>query len=151
MSLTEVQLKFGMIVNGKWPNEKEHMVLLAIDPTVSTHWINSATLKPTNHIYCNKVLVDPLLNALDKIEARGLLWCLETFDGVFNIRDRRGQPGIPSAHSWGLAIDINALTNPMGSQGNMPEELVSCFVESGFYWGKHFSNPDPQHFSLTGF
>lgn len=31
-------------------------------------------------------------------------------------RDIRGRPGVKSNHAWGLAVDLNATRNPMGSR-----------------------------------
>lgn len=57
----------------------------------------------------------------------------------------------PSVHSWGLAIDINAVTNWMGRQdrGDIPVWLENLFAEFGFDWGGNWeSRPDPMHFEF---
>jgi hypothetical protein len=85
----------------------------------------------------------------------------------FNCRDVTGSPGRFSNHSWGRAIDINPLTNPMVLHGKpLPPEgaryldralassgaildgsfIVQLFHERGWTWGGEWSNPDYQHF-----
>jgi hypothetical protein len=85
----------------------------------------------------------------------------------FNCRDITGQPGKFSNHSWGRAIDINPLTNPMILNGNpLPPQggayrdrtlawpgsildesfIVNLFRSRGWTWGGEWKNPDYQHF-----
>ena len=85
----------------------------------------------------------------------------------FNCRDVTGRPGQFSNHSWGLAIDINPLTNPMILHGKpLPPEgarysdrskaspgailagsfIVKLFESRGWTWGGTWPNPDYQHF-----
>ena len=59
-----------------------------------------------------------------------------------------------SAHSWPVAVDINADTNPFSKEGrlhtDMPAEFVDCFKAEGFGWGGNWTSPkDPMHFSLA--
>jgi hypothetical protein len=86
---------------------------------------------------------------------------------AFNCRDITGQPGKFSNHSWGRAIDINPLTNPMILNGNpLPPQgaaytdrsqawpgsildqsfAVTLFRSRGWTWGGEWRNPDYQHF-----
>ncbi|MFF1820402.1 M15 family metallopeptidase [Kribbella sp. NPDC058245] len=54
-----------------------------------------------------------------------------------------------SNHSWGLACDINSLSNPMGSKliTNIPPGVVHAWEACGFYWGGRYLNrPDAMHF-----
>ena len=86
---------------------------------------------------------------------------------AFNCRDITGHPGTFSNHSWGRAIDINPLTNPMILNGNpLPPQgaayrdrtqawpgsildqsfIVDLFRSRGWTWGGEWKNPDYQHF-----
>ncbi|WP_165952708.1 M15 family metallopeptidase [Kribbella albertanoniae] len=59
----------------------------------------------------------------------------------------------PSNHSWGLAVDINSLSNPMGStfKTDLPPRVVSAWESCGFYWGGRYENrPDAMHFEYIG-
>lgn len=59
-----------------------------------------------------------------------------------NIRGGR----TPSNHAFGLAIDINALSNVMGTEGDMPMEVVDQWEREGGGWGGRWSRSDPMHF-----
>lgn len=51
-----------------------------------------------------------------------------------------------SNHAFGLAIDVNALSNPLGTAGDMPAEVVEQWEIEGGAWGGRWSRPDPMHF-----
>ena len=86
---------------------------------------------------------------------------------AFNCRDVTGKPGKFSNHSWGRAIDVNPLTNPMVLHGKpLPPQgaqyldrhqavpgailsggfIVKIFEGHGWTWGGDWDNPDYQHF-----
>jgi len=52
-----------------------------------------------------------------------------------------------SIHSYGLAIDINWDTNPVGKRGDMPDYVVALFEKHGWSWGGRWKSPlDFMHF-----
>jgi hypothetical protein len=51
-----------------------------------------------------------------------------------------------SNHAFGLAIDVNALTNPLGGTGDMPANVVAEWEREGGVWGGSWSRPDLMHF-----
>ena len=58
-----------------------------------------------------------------------------------------------SNHAWGLAVDINAPANPMGSKlvTDMPPAAVEAFTDLGFRWGGTYpTRPDAMHFEYLG-
>lgn len=69
----------------------------------------------------------------------------ELDDWSYQNRDVRGG-GAKSNHSFGIAIDINALANPLGTEGDMPVEVVRQWRLEGGGWGGDWSHPDPMHF-----
>jgi hypothetical protein len=96
---------------------------------------------------CHK-LIAPLLEAVfADLVAKGLRKSVKTYGGCYNWRMKRGASK-PSTHSWGIAIDLNARTNGMGSAGDMDPALVALFESYGFAWGGRWSgaNKDPMHF-----
>ena len=101
-------------------------------------------------IYCNEDLVIPLTNAFENILERGVKDQIKTWDGCFNIRDKRASSNL-SLHSWGIAIDINAAWNRFGKKPTMSPELVKCFIDAGFDWGGVWKAPytDGMHFQLS--
>lgn len=152
MTQNEASLKYGPIVDGKWADEAKWMISLIIPANAASCWLNTANNnKPTNKIYCNKDLAQPLLVALAGLTAANLLTELKTFDGCFAIRSIRGLPDQQSAHSYGLAIDINAATNQLGAKPSLTPEFIKCFTDAGFTWGGNFHRIDGMHFSIVGF
>jgi len=127
------------------------------DPTVTTNELKYMTLwdVPTHlevgvipkRLYCNKILIGPLMQALSNIIDRGLVNELKTWDGCFNVRRKRGLKSL-SLHSWGIAIDINAAWNGLGKEPTMSTKLVKCFTDCGFEWGGTWSRKDGMHFQL---
>lgn len=129
-----------------WRDEIRWATILDVPKDIAPYLINSFTKRPTHSIYLNLCMKEPLLKALTSVRDRGLLGELRSFDGCLNVRDVRGKPGVFSWHSYGLAIDLNAAQNPMGSLGNFSGEFLRCFSEVGFIWGGQFSRRDPMHF-----
>lgn len=63
---------------------------------------------------------------------------------------------ILSNHAWGLAVDLNATTNPMTSDGkvhtDMPDWVVDAANRWSLAWGGDYKSrrKDPMHFEFTG-
>jgi len=60
---------------------------------------------------------------------------------------------VPSNHSWGLAVDINAPKNPMGSRliTDMPKWMPELWKAHMFQWGGDYRNrPDAMHYEFMG-
>jgi len=110
--------------------------------------INVAIPALPNRVYCNNDLRAPLEKAFRNIIARGLTAQLKTWDGCYQVRNKRGQ-GSLSIHSWALAIDVNAAWNRFGAKPTMSPALVKCFTDVGFDWGGTWSKPDGMHFQLA--
>ena len=123
------------------PEAEKGMVLLDVPTALEVGVI-------PKKIYCNKLLVAPLTIALTNVIDRGLVSQIRTWDGCFNIRQKKGGTS-PSLHSWGMAIDINAATNQFAHHPTMSPELVSCFTGAGFEWGGRWGVMDGMHFQLA--
>lgn len=65
-------------------------------------------------------------------------------------------PKYLSNHSWGLAVDLNAVTNPMTSDWivhtDMPDWVIDVAHAWGLSWGGDYSGrrKDPMHFEYVG-
>lgn len=70
----------------------------------------------------------------------------ELDDWSYENRIVRGELSSKSNHAYGLAIDINALTNVLGTVGDMPPEVVAQWEIEGGDWGGDWTRPDPMHF-----
>lgn len=90
---------------------------------------------------------------------------------AFNCRPVVGNPTKRSAHSYGIAIDINSFQNPYvvgrvfypeGARAYLRRTpcrmgmicpggvIATAMRESGWAWGARWSRPDYQHFSANG-
>lgn len=125
------------------PESEKFMVLY----DVPTEWELGAIPK---RVYCNREMQPLLHKAFGMIVAKGLAELIRTWDGCFQIRNKRGAYS-PSLHSWGLAIDINAAWNRFGKHPTMDSRLVECFDKCGFDWGGEWTNPDGMHFQMRTF
>lgn len=104
-------------------------------------------------IYCHKRLIPAFMDVFNAIQQEGLQDRLKTYGGCFNFRGKRTS-GKLSAHSWGIAIDLNPETNAQGSPGSMDAGIVDVFRQFGFKWGGDWSGKtkDPMHFQFcTGY
>ena len=99
-------------------------------------------------IYCNIDIIEPLTKAFEALINTEAVKELVTWDGCFNIRKKRINDTY-SLHSWGVAIDINAFENQMGTSGKLSQKFVKCFIDNGFDWGGNWTLKDPMHFQLT--
>lgn len=63
-----------------------------------------------------------------------------------------GGTSVPSYHSWCLAVDLNAPTNPHRSPltTDMPGWMVDLWTSYGFSWGGYWSTPDAMHYEFRG-
>jgi hypothetical protein len=59
----------------------------------------------------------------------------------------------PSNHSWGLAVDINAPSNPNKEPPivtDMPDWMPQLWEAYGFRWGGTYTRPDAMHYEFMG-
>lgn len=109
--------------------------------------------KTITHFRCHKLLTEILEAAFIEIKNQGLEPELFSFGGCFSFRPQRTGMKL-SAHSWGIAIDLNSENNAQGTAGNMHPGIVSVFQGSGFEWGGVWAGraKDPMHFQFcTGY
>jgi predicted chitinase len=113
--------------------------------------------KPFTSVYGHYLLEAPLKRALQMVCDKGLAGELKTYSGCFNIRPMKSSNSY-SVHSWALALDFNAETNPFQNpapdyedmERDLSDEFVKCFAEAGFEWGGLWrSIKDPMHFQLA--
>jgi hypothetical protein len=83
------------------------------------------------------------------VQERGLQTSVTSFGGCFAFRPQRTGYKL-SAHSWGIAIDLNSESNPQGSAGVMDARVIDIFRSAGFQWGGEWKGDacDPMSFSV---
>jgi hypothetical protein len=109
--------------------------------------------KTITHFRCHKLLVETLESVFIEIKSKGLEPDLYSFGGCFSFRPQRTGSKL-SAHSWGIAIDLNSESNRQGTAGDMHPGIISVFRGAGFEWGGEWSGRtrDPMHFQFcTGY
>lgn len=130
-------------VNENTAFESKHMTLLNIPVDIR----GQIPALPAR-IYMNKDMVKPFLEGLRNVISRGLQGEIKTFDGCFQIRNKRGLSSL-SLHSWAIAFDMNASWNQLGKEPTMSPQLVKCFTDAGFDWGGLWRRKDGMHFQLS--
>lgn len=153
IGLADLQARFGALV-------LEHDVATGGYHIVSPpHWESQNMVMVndlpgiSNRLYVNKAIVEPLRSALAAAQLVCPEYQIRTI-GCFNPRLKRVN-GDVSVHSWGLAVDINADTNPLADDltTDMPDAFVRCFKGQGFTWGGEFSGKkDAMHYQyISGY
>lgn len=114
-------------------------------------------------LYVHRLIVEPLRLALAGCQALNDGYMIRTI-GCFAPRQKRTDPSAMSLHSWGIAVDINASTNPLilhcptgdprrqfGSGAfDLPEAWVKVWKAIGWMWGGDFSRSfDAMHFQFA--
>lgn len=136
VTATQALKKYGPAVNNN-----PHLTLWDVPPHLEVGVI-------PKRIYCNKDLIGPLSQALEKLIKTGCVKELKTWDGCFNIRKVRGGKSM-SLHSWAIAVDVNAFENGLYQIPKLSKEFVECFTSSGFDWGGLWKRKDGMHFQLS--
>ena len=100
-------------------------------------------------MYVNKAVVPHFLRLAQIFEDKAPDYAAQITavhdDWSYKNRDIRGG-STKSMHSFGIALDINALSNALGTDGDMPQAVVDAWEAEGGAWGGNFSRPDPMHF-----
>lgn len=112
--------------------------------------IVEASLPILGEVSCHRSLVPALRAALTELRHAGLdhLVNPQQFAGCWNPR-LVSPGGSVSRHAWGIAVDVNAASNPTGSGTGQDPRLVDVMKRSGFVWGGTWLVPDPMHFEYA--
>jgi hypothetical protein len=120
---------------------------LQLDPRWVNDHIVTTTLPVIGRVTCNRALIPQLRGAMQKLSRRGLSSLIHTFNGCYVPRFVNRIPTASiSHHTWGVAFDCNAATNPFGSPAHQDPRLVKILRRWGFTWGGDFIVPDGNHF-----
>ena len=100
---------------------------------------------------CHRALFAPLRAALAELSAAG-----SRGSSIGRLRRLLRAAADPaerplSLHAWGLAVDLNAASNPFRGRSRQDPRLVRAMERHGFTWGGRWpTRPDPMHFELRG-
>jgi LysM repeat protein len=129
------------------PSWKEHfMTTIDIPIKLFLSWDSRLS---TSRITCHKKAATNFIETFEEIRNSDMQKLITNYGGTFMFRQKRSGSSF-STHSWGIAIDINPLTNQMNTDGDIDIDLVNVFRKHGFEWGGDWG--DPMHFQLcTGY
>ncbi len=100
--------------------------------------------------YAHHRLVRLFEAVFGEIHRLGLQSAITSWGGIYNFRPIRGTKRALSMHAFGAAIDLNAETNKLGTEGDMSPEVIEVFKHFGFVWGGDFgARCDPMHFQYA--
>src|SRR5438874_1088163 len=116
-------------LNPRW--QIDFLQRIALPFPLALSWDKS---RRVNQITCHKRLSEIFTTAFLVIQTAGLQDKITSFGGCFSFRPQRTGVKL-SAHSWGIAIDLNTESNAQGSAGIMDPAIVEIFCRAGFEWG----------------
>ncbi len=106
-----------------------------------------------SQITCHKKLAEVFGEVFQRVLEQKLQEKIQTFGGCFSFRPQRTGSKL-STHAWGIAMDLNPLSNAQGTTGDMDAGVVAIFRVAGFEWGGGWQGArrDPMHFQFcTGY
>lgn len=128
---------------------------ITMDPEWERRWLVEVELPELGgrRVVIHRAFVQPLRAWLRDGIAEGLLTPATPLQitRVPRLARRRGvsRPW-PSAHSYGVALDLDPATYPEGSRGDgRVRRLAEIAARHGMGWGGLFADPDPMHFELV--
>jgi hypothetical protein len=111
--------------------------------------IVNATVPILGRVTCHRLMVPQLRHALADVQAAGLASLIHSYNGCYVPRFIERDPThAVSLHTWGIAIDLDSLSNQRGGRGTMDQRVVDIFKRWGFRWGGDWSYTDPMHFEI---
>lgn len=108
---------------------------------------------------CHRLVVPHFQRAFSLVAKAGLHGRIVEYDGCFKVRYKRTRHGYGgdsdwSSHCWGIAIDLNSSSSPLGAplgsqKLQIDEGMAKCFEKSGFFWGGRSKDIiDTMHFQF---
>jgi hypothetical protein len=124
---------------------------VVVDPKWVAENIVTMPVPIIGRMTCHKAMFPQLIKAFTEIQATGLADKIhpEQYEGCYHPKLIEDSESL-SMHAWGLAFDINTLTNQRLTHGDMDPGVVAIFKKWGFRWGGDWKQtPDPMHFEVA--
>ncbi len=106
------------------------------------------------NVTCHRRLFHQLRRALGELRRKRLSHLVRRseYAGCYNPRFIATSAGKRiSRHTYGIALDINAASNPFGARPHQGKKLVRVMRKWGFNWGGRWPLPDGMHFEWRRF
>jgi hypothetical protein len=125
---------------------------VTLDPGFLRRHIVTRRVPLLGDVTCHRRMIPTLRSAMAELSRRGLGHLVNAGEYAGCYAPRRIQPsGTLSLHAWGLAVDLNAVSNPLGGESNQDPRLVRVMKRHRFFWGGDFPTVrDPMHFEFRG-
>ena len=113
--------------------------------------LTTADVPILGRVRCHRGIIKQLRGALGELDDRGLAHLVDPdgYAGCHHPRLITAGGGV-SRHAWGIAVDLNADTNPTGQSSSQDRRLVDVLARWGFTWGGAWLVPDPMHIEYLG-
>lgn len=144
--LAEIKMTFGEFWYRPLPG-----IAIAVDPAWRRANIVQERVPLLGSVTCHRKIVPQLSGAMRELRKRGLGNLVKTFSGCYSPRMQVADDGEISRHAFGIAVDINAGTNPYGAKPRQDPRLVEVMERWGFTWGGRWNTPDGMHFEFSSF
>lgn len=140
---------------GEMPYRELEGGSLEIDPSWLAEWITEVPIPELGgrRVRVHREFVEPVRAWLRDARTEGLIdgSTVVQIDQIPRLSRRYGVPGLyPSAHAYGVAVDLDPERYPEGSRGDArAERLARLAARHGMGWGGMLDDPDPHHFELV--
>ena len=104
---------------------------------------------PVKELVIHKHFRIMLEGAFFELEQEGLHKEIKTVHTCHKIQYLHESP-VLSVHSWGAAVDLNAIDNPMGTMGRWTDDLIYVMTKHGIHCGQNWTGiKEPMHFAMV--
>jgi hypothetical protein len=124
---------------------------VVVDPKWVADYIVTQPVPIIGRMTCHRAIFPQLTKAFEEIVATGLADKIhpDQYEGCYHPKLIEDSASL-SMHAWGLAFDLNTVTNQRLTHGDMDPGVVAIFKKWGFRWGGDWKDtPDPMHFELA--
>jgi hypothetical protein len=146
LPLAEVKMTFGEF----WYRPLAG-IAIAVDPAWRRTNIVQERVSLLGSVTCHRKVVPLLAGAMRELRSMGLANLVNSFSGCYSPRMQIADDGELSRHAFGIAVDINAGSNPYGAKPRQDPRLVDVMERWGFTWGGRWNVPDGMHFEFSAF
>jgi len=152
LGASEVAARFGQLMYTAPSSTR-----ISVVPAYMNRLVRVAYTGVALRHHCHARVVGAIQSALTEIAAAGLASRIDVvnsnrYGGCFVARYARfqGAYGTPSRHAWGIAFDVNTVSNAQGKVPVLDCDVVRIMRRWGFAWGGNFLRPDGMHFEWAG-
>jgi hypothetical protein len=123
------------------------------DPRWTKANIASSRVPVLGTVRCHRLVLPALSAAMAELRDAHLDGLIDAADsrrgGCFSQTARSGDL-VPSRHLWGIAIELNPSSNPIGLPPRLDRRIVRVMAQHGFAWGGAWLHPYGSHFEWVG-